>query len=127
MYYVMKKNAFSLILTMLIAIVFGMTNIEAATAADAVGTWKYNAPDAPYEYSSGKIIIAKEDGKLTGTIKIDYYSIEAEDVKLDNNTLSFGAYIEGEYVQIKVDIDGKKFSGQATYSEGALPVSGEKE
>jgi hypothetical protein len=123
----MKKNAVSLILGVFFALFIGITASMAADASDVVGTWKYNAPDAPYEYSSGKIIIAEEGSKLTGTIKIDYYSIEAEDVKFEKNILTFGAYIEGEYVQIKVDIDGKKFSGQATYSEGSLPVSGEKQ
>jgi len=121
----MKKYASSFILTVFFASLFGLA--LAADTEDVVGTWKYSAPDAPYEYSSGKIIIAQEGDKLTGTIKIDYYNIEAEDVKLEKNTLSFGAYIEGEYVQIKVNIDGKKFSGKATYSEGTLPLSGEKE
>ena len=53
-------------------------------------------------------------------------TITAQDVKLEKSTLSFGAYIEGEYVQIKVDMSGDKFSGKATYSEGTLPVSGER-
>lgn len=120
----MKKQimtAFTAILFML-----SMSIVDASAAVDPVGTWKYSAPDAPYEYSSGKIIVTKEDGELKGSIKIDYYTISAQDVKLENNTLSFGAYIEGEYIKIKIDLDGDKFAGKATYSEGTLPLSGER-
>ena len=68
----MKKQLITVFTAMMF--VLSLAIVDASAAVDPVGTWKYSAPDAPYEYSAGKIIISKEDGKLKGSIKIDYYS-----------------------------------------------------
>jgi len=99
----------------------------AGKANDVVGTWNYEAPYAPYEYSAGKLIFSQNGDKLEGKIKIGEYEIEMRNLKAEGENISFGAYVEGEYVTIKIAVDKNKFTGTASYSEGSLEVTGEKE
>jgi len=99
----------------------------AASPKDVVGTWSYEAPYAPYEYSSGKLVFTEKDGKLVGVIKIGEYEIDAKNVKLETENLTFGTYVEGEYVSLKLVLKKDTFSGTASYSEGTIDVTGKKE
>lgn len=114
--------ALGLFLAMIVGNVFAAPN-----AKDVVGTWNYDAPYAPYEYSKGKLIFTESGDKVEGKIKIGSYEIDMRNVKVEGEEVSFGAYVEGEYVSIKMKIDKKKFTGTASYSEGSIEVTGEKE
>ena len=98
-----------------------------AKAKDVVGTWNYEAPYAPYEYSKGQLIFLEKGDKVEGKIKIGNYEIEMKNVKVEGQEVSFGSYVEGEYITVKIKINEKTFSGTASYSEGTLEVKGEKE
>jgi hypothetical protein len=99
----------------------------AVKAKDVVGTWKYEAPYAPYEYSTGKLIFTENGDKVEGKIKIGEYEIEMRNVKVEGAKVEFGAYVEGEYVSIKVEIKKNTLTGTASYSEGSMEVTAEKE
>ena len=114
--------AMGLFLAMIVGSVFAAPN-----GKDVVGTWNYDAPYAPYEYSKGKLVFTENGDKVEGKIKIGSYEIDMRNVKVEGNDISFGAYVEGEYVSIKMKIDKKKFTGTASYSEGSIEVTGEKE
>ncbi len=103
-------------------------NSSAATKeANPVGTWHFNAPEAPYEYSTGDIVIKKVNGKYTGEIVFsEYYKLETEDFKVQKNVVTFKAYVEGEVVYFKGTIQGKKLTGKVSYSEGTLDITAEK-
>ena len=116
---------YGIVLGLFLAIYAGVA--MASTPKDVVGTWSYEAPYAPYEYSSGKLIFTEKDGKLEGVIKIGEYAIDMRNVKLEGETLSFGAYVEGEYVSIKATIKKTELVGTASYSEGSIEVKGKKE
>jgi hypothetical protein len=118
----MNGIVLGLFLAMVVGNVFAATN-----AKDVVGTWNYEAPYAPYEYSKGKLVFTENGDKVEGKIKIGSYEIEMRNVKLEGENISFGAYVEGEYVSIKMKVDNKKFTGTASYSEGTIDVTGEKE
>ena len=115
---------YGIVLGLFLAIYAGVA--MASTPKDVVGTWSYEAPYAPYEYSSGKLVFTEKDGKLEGVIKIGEYAIDMRNVKLDGETLSFGAYVEGEYVSIKATIKKTELIGTASYSEGSIEVKGKK-
>jgi len=121
--FVVKNGIFlGLFLALLVGNAFA-----AVKSSDVVGTWNYEAPYAPYEYSAGKLIFTENGDKLEGKIKIGEYEIEMRNVKAEGDNVSFGAYVEGEYVTIKIAVDKAKFTGTASYSEGSLEVTGEKE
>jgi len=115
----------SLVLTFLVMMSFTGTNV---TVGDKlfIGTWEYEAPDAPYEYQEGEIVISKKDGKLVGYASIDGYKIDLEDVKASGDKLVCEAYIEGESIVFELVFKKKSFTGTASYSEGSLPITGKK-
>ena len=91
------------------------------------GTWHFNAPDAPYEYSTGDIVITKADGKYKGEIVFsEYYKLETQDFKVQKNVITFKAYVEGDVVYFKGTIEGKKLTGKTSYSEGTINVTADK-
>ncbi len=115
----------SFVLTFLVMMSF--TGVD-TTVRDKVfiGTWEYEAPDAPYEYQEGEIIIAKKEGKLVGYISIDGYKIDLEDVVGKGDKLTCEAYIQGESILFELVFKKKAFEGTASYSEGSLPISGKR-
>jgi len=115
----------SLVLTFLVMVSFtGIDN--SVNMKNFIGTWEYEAPDAPYEYQEGELIFAKKEGKLIGHASIDGYKIDLEDVIAKGDKLTCEAYIEGESVVFEMVFKKKTFSGTATYSEGSLPFSGKR-
>lgn len=94
---------------------------------DVSGTWAYEAPTAPYEYSKGKLVFTEKDGNLEGKIKIGDKEIAMRNIKVEGDNVSFGSYIQGEYVSIKLTLAKNAFTGTANSSEGALKLSGKKE
>jgi hypothetical protein len=112
-------------LIILFALMFNV-NIVNAKDKDVVGTWEYSAPNAPYEYSKGKIIITQGEDKLEGKVDIDGYEMKLNSIKVDDDVLSFSLYVEGEYVSVKLTIDGDSLEGKASTSEGLLEVTGKR-
>ncbi len=92
-----------------------------------LGTWNFKAPDAPYEYQVGNIIITKDKGNYKGEIIFsEYYKIQTTNLKVTGDTLSFKAFVEGDVVYFKGTVKKNKLTGKASYSEGSLPVIAEK-
>ena len=115
----------SLVLTFLVMVSF--TGIDSTVGEKIfIGTWEYEAPDAPYEYQEGEIVFAKKDGKLVGYASIDGYKIDLEDVSTKGDKLTCEAYIEGESIVFEMEFKKKSFEGTASYSEGSLPITGIK-
>lgn len=112
---------------MLVMLTASFTSINAQDKVDPVGTWTYEADQAPYEYSSGDIIVSKEGKDLKVEIKLgEYYKVKANNVNYEKNVLSFNVYIEGETVSIKATMEEEKFVGEASYTDGTIPVTGKK-
>ena len=105
-----------------------MVNVATVSAKDkdVVGTWDYSAPNAPYEYSKGQIIITKGEDKLEGVVNIDGYEMKLNSVKVEDDVLSFSLYVEGEYVSVKLTIKEDALEGKASTSEGLLEVTGKR-
>lgn len=112
---------------MLVLLAATFTTVNAKDKVDPVGTWKYVAADAPYEYSTGDIVVTEEEGKHKVEIKLgEYYKIKGNSVEYKDNVLSFKVYIEGESVSIKATMAKDEFEGTASYSDGTIPVTGKK-
>ncbi len=115
-----------IVLGLFLALVVGNA-FGASRDKDLAGSWNYEAPYAPYEYSAGKLIFEKSGDDWTGKIKIGEYEIEMRNLKVEKNKVTFGAYVEGEYVSIEATLDKGKLTGKASYSEGEIDVTAEKE
>ncbi len=92
-----------------------------------VGTWIFSAPDAPYEYSTGDLVITMEEEELQGELVFsEYYKLKLHDLKLEDEVLSFKAYIEGDVIYVKNTITKDEMKGKVSYSEGTLDFSAKK-
>ena len=93
---------------------------------DPIGNWKFDAPYAPEGYTTGTIEVGMAEKVHTATMSFtgSDYKIPGEKVKVENNTLSFIIYIEGEDINTTLKIESeKKMSGKAVYSEGEIPLT----
>jgi len=112
---------------MLVMLAASFTTVNAQKKVDPVGTWSYEAEYAPYEYSSGDIVVSKEGKEYKVEIKLgEYYKIKASSVEYKDNLLSFNVYVEGESVSVKTTLEKETHKGTASYSEGTLELSGKK-
>lgn len=112
--------------TVLLSIVFALQSMTVVKGVE--GIWEYEAPDAPYEYSEGKIIIKKTDGKYTAEIKLEYESIDVEDVKVDKskNTVVMKFDIDGTPIRVIMNIKGDVFKGVSETPNGDIALTGKR-
>ena len=110
--------------TLILTLVFAVQSFT--TVKGVEGTWAYLAPDAPYEYAKGDIIIKKVDGKHTAKIKFQYDSVETKDVKVDKNTVVIKFDIEGNPIKVTLKIKGDALTGVSKSSEGSLQLNAKR-
>jgi len=119
-------KAVRLIFVVMLVAAFTST-VSAQKKADPTGTWKYEATTAPYEYSSGDIVVAKDGNDYTVEIVLgEYYKVKGEKVVYEENELSFIVYIEGEAVDIKATVGEEEMKGTASYTDGEIPITAKK-
>lgn len=103
------------------------STVNAQKKVDPVGTWSYEASQAPYEYSSGDIVIAKDGKDLTVQIVLgEYYKVKGSNVKYEKNELSFDIFIEGETISVKSTVEKESMEGTASYTDGTIPITAKK-
>ena len=119
-------KAVRLIFVVMLVAAFTST-VSAQKKVDPTGTWKYEATMAPYEYSSGDIVVAKDGKDFTVEIVLgEYYKVKGEKVVFEENELSFIVYIEGEAIDIKATVGEEEMKGTASYTDGDIPITAKK-
>ncbi len=120
----MKPVKFLMIAILIAAV---SSTVDAQKKVDPTGTWTYKASDAPYEYSSGDIVVGKDGKDYTIQIALgEYHKVKGSGVKYEKNELSFKVYIEGETVSIKATVEKESMKGTASYSDGTIPITARK-
>ena len=88
------------------------------------GTWSYKAPNAPYEYSSGKIVFGEAGGKPTAKVVMpDNTLVPVANLKVSDTDFSFSIEVENETVSVSGKIVNGKIAGKALSSEGDIAFS----
>jgi hypothetical protein len=118
------KRATLLLIAMLVASV--STTLSAQKKVDPTGTWSYEATQAPYGYTTGDIVVAEESKDFTVEMVLGEYRTKAEKVTYEKNELSFAVYVDGERVDIKMTVQKESMEGNASYSEGAIPITAKR-
>ena len=109
--------------------IIGITSVSAQNTKskiDPQGTWKFDAPYAPEGYTSGTIVVGKAEQKHTATMAFtgSDYKLTGEKVLVDNDTLTFLVYLEGQDIKVSLKIENAtKMTGKAVYSEGEVPLT----
>jgi hypothetical protein len=119
------KTKMSIIFLMMLVFV-SSENLLAMSPNDMKGTWEYEASPAPYEYSKGKLVISEKDGQFQVALVMGTSTRNMTNVKAEGNELSFGTYLEGEYISVKIKFNKNAFTGTATYSDGKVTLTGKK-
>lgn len=113
----------------ILSVMFLMTsfvNEGRAQEKNWVGTWQYAAPQAGYQYQQGKIIFSMEEKDLKVFVEINGHKIEAQNVEVAENKVSFNVTIEGGLIKVSLQEKDKDLTGNATYSGGKIPITGKK-
>jgi hypothetical protein len=124
----MKKTLAFITLTLVIGC-FSL-NTFAFDANNPVGKWKFNAPTAPYGYEQGTIEVSKDGDAFKATMSFTgmEYKFDLEKVKFADDVLTFGLYLDGEDIFVKMTMKSKdEMSGKAIYSEGEIPLTAKRD
>ena len=118
------KNLKTLVLISMLALSTGVLFAQRNSDVKPEGTWTFTAQDAPYEYSTGNLVIALEGKELKGELVFsEYFKVQLQDLKLENDTLTFKAYIEGNLISSKNIITKDEMKGLVSSPEGAIEFS----
>lgn len=121
----MKRPLLFFILIIAVGIIF---TANAQTKKSAIGSWKFEVPQAPYGYDKGIILIIQQSDSLTRELKMDSgESFKLNKITSKNDSINVSAYIQGELVNVNAKIDGDKMSGQAYWSQGAMNLKAERQ
>ena len=121
----MKKGIFTLFL-LAFCTVSTLTAQTASKNQAYTGSWKFEAPYAPEGFTSGTIDVKFANEKFSTSISFPNigYNLAGEAAKLEKDTLTFKAYVEGQEVVVHLKLDGdKKMTGKAVYFEGEIPIT----
>ena len=105
---------------------FGEDSIEVSTADDLIGAWQYTVENVDYQYSTGVLLITKEEGKYSVQVQLSAGNIPGEEIEVKENNISFAVYIEGQKVSVSLMVDGDKIKGESSSSEGVYKIEGTK-
>jgi len=110
--------------TLLLSLIFAIQSFT--TNSGVEGIWAYEAPDAPYEYSKGDIIIKKDKDRYKATIKFQYDALDVKDVSVDKNVVVLGFFVEDTPVKVTLTIKGDKMTGISETPEGEISIIGKR-
>jgi hypothetical protein len=114
-------------LMLIVLLVSASASVFAQKKVDPTGTWSFKAEEAPYEYSSGDIVIGKEGKEYTAKIVFGgSYEIKGKDVVLEKDQLSFKISIDDETIHIRGTVADETINGSATYSEGTISFKADR-
>lgn len=119
----MKKRILFLITLVVIGFA-GIVNAQdqkKVEPVNPVGKWDFTAPDAPYGYEKGQIVITKGEKGLKVKIVFNEYSqTDGYKVKYKDNKLTFTAYVEDESIYLSGTFVKDSFTGKASSSQGDI-------
>jgi len=123
-FYYMKR-----VTILVLFMIIGIATVSAQNAKpknNPIGTWKFEAPYAPEGYTSGTIILGKEDKKDLASMSFtgSEEKMAGENVKIGKDSTTFSIYMQGEDISVVLKPETEvKMSGKAVYSQGEVPLT----
>ena len=69
-----------------------LTELLEGAYKSPVGTWNYTVEEVPYEYSTGILAVTKEKEEYKAVVKVNYNTLTATKVKVEENIVNFLVY-----------------------------------
>lgn len=88
------------------------------------GVWDYTVKDVPPEYSKGVLHITKKRRQHIVQVALEHGTLDAENVLVKRNKLSFSISIEGQLVDVSLSMDGDTFTGESISPDGVFALQG---
>lgn len=117
-----------ILLFVLVAVFAGSADSsEKIKIKNLVGEWKYEVAGVPQGYESGTIIFEEKENQITGAVKFnDGYKVDFKSVEIKDDMVTFGLYVEYDYITGKAKVDGNKMKGTVNSPDGEVPLTAEK-
>lgn len=120
----MKRLLLLFVLPVALAITF---TANAQTKKSAIGSWKFEVPQAPYGYDKGILLIVQQGDSLAGEINMDSgESFKLNKISSKKDSIIISTYVQGELVNVNAKIDGDRMFGQAYWSQGSMDLKAER-
>lgn len=98
------------------------------TNKEIVGTWNYEAPDAPEGFTTGSMVITEKDGVLSAVLKLaDGEEMEFGTVEYSEGKLLMTLLVDYNTVSISCEVKGTSMTGTVSTPDGDLPITATKE
>ena len=91
-----------------------------------IGEWIYQVSDAPYGYEKGSLIFSEKEGKTVCVIKLEAGELEASDLKVEKEKITFTTYVDGNPINVELTRDKNKLTGTVDSPEGPKTLTAEK-
>jgi hypothetical protein len=92
------------------------------------GSWSYKVPDAPDEYSSGRMVFSLNEGKAEGKIVMPGgMEIPLTDLSATETTFTFSMSLEGSTINVSGGIADGKLVGKSVTPQGDMSFTAKKE
>ena len=85
--------------------------VQAQTSSNPIGKWDYSVPDAPPDYSRGKMEFKMQDDKLVATMIMGDYVGSPMEVTKKENSYVCQFSVEGYSMRITLNPDGDNLKG----------------
>ena len=82
--------------------------------------------EAPYGYDKGSLIFSEKEGKIICVIKLEAGEMEASNLKVEKDKITFLTYVDGSPINVELTRDKDKLSGTVDSPEGPKTLTAEK-
>ena len=91
-----------------------------------VGIWDYSVKDVPPEYSKGVLHVSKLKRQHLVQIELASGTLDAENVVVKKQELSFTLDLEGQQIEVSLTMDGDTFKGESSSADGVFLLEGSR-
>lgn len=121
------KKVTLLLLLLVLIFTTSLTLAPGEKKFSPVGTWEFKAPEAPEGYTTGNLVISKNESGYAVIMEFnEYLKFNAVDVVYKAKKIEFIVYVEDEMVAISGTFDKDDFTGKASYSGGVIELTAQR-
>ncbi len=97
---------------------------ETVSRSKLEGTWDYTVKDVPPEYSTGVIRIMKNQKVFEVEVDLSGGTMKGSEVMARRKNISFYLTINGQRVDVALQVDGDTITGESTSPDGVFKLEG---
>jgi len=103
------------------------TKSFAVTPSPIIGSWKVEAPDAPYEYSKSTLVVTETKKVLTAKLVFEGNNeIPVNSFSFTKDIVKFSVNIDGNDIQVTGKLENSKIAGSANTPDGEMKFTAVK-